>query len=229
MRARLNRILVAVAIGVVICAGGIWGLTRVLSGATPRYQGQPLTYWLEQANSPQAAASNQAWVVLNTTIIPQLTNQMFDDTNDSRLRLTLIDRLNTLPGVQISFAEAFARRAFAAQELGQIGPRANAAVPHLIQVLKGSDPAPRPAAAVALGQIRAEPATVVPLFMALLDDPQDGVPEAAVEGLSRYGSLAKAAVPKLLPLLKAPDKDMRRAAMLALRQIDPAAADGGAK
>jgi HEAT repeat protein len=156
--------------------------------------------------------------------MPQLTEAMFHDTNDSRLRLALVDQLNTLPGVQICSTVAAARRVAATQAIGQIGPQAKGTIPDLIKVLKGNDPAPRPAAASALGQIHGEPETIIPLLIALLDDPQDGVPENAASALGNWGSLSKAAVPKLLPMLKAPDKDLRRAATLALKQIDPEAA-----
>ncbi len=218
---RLKRILVATAIGLVICAAGIWALVRVLNEGTSRYQGHPLYYWVQQADSPDAAASHQAEVVLNGTILPRLTETMFHDTNDLHLRLALIEQLNKLPGVNIYSTTAYGRRAEAARQLGQIGPRAKAAIPDLIKVLNGKDPAPRSPAALALGQIHSEPDTIIPLLMKLLDDPQDGVPESAVGGMGQFGGLAKAAVPKLLQLLKGPDKDMRHAAVIALQQIAP--------
>ena len=218
---RLQRILVASAIGLTLCAVGIWVLTRVLEEGAPRYQGRFLDYWLERAKGPDPAASNQACTVLSTAIIPQLTDTMFHDTNDSRLRLALIDQLNTLPGIQIHATIAEGRRAMAAQTLGVIGPRAKATIPGLLRVLKGNDPAPRPDAASALGQIHSEPETVIPLLVALLDDPQDGVPEKAAAALGQFGSLSKAAVPKLLKLLTVPEKDLRFAVTIALKQIDP--------
>jgi hypothetical protein len=222
---RSKRILVATAIGLAVCVGGIWVLTRVLNeGMAPRYQGQSLFYWVERANSPEPAASNQACEVLNTTIIPQLTDAMFHDTNDSRIRLALIDQLNSLPGVQIYFTVAEGRRTMAAAALGEIGSHAKAAIPDLIKVLKGSDPAPRAGAASALGKIHSEPETIIPLLVGLLDDPQDGVPEGAATALGQFGSLSKAAVPKLLELSKVPDKDLQVAVSIALKQIDPEAA-----
>src|SRR5215831_12383261 len=98
---RLRRILIGTVIGLVLLAGSIWALTRLLNEPIPRYQGRFLSDWLEQAHSRDAAVSNQACMVLSTTIIPQLTQTMFCDTNDSRLRLALVDQLNDLPGVQI--------------------------------------------------------------------------------------------------------------------------------
>ena len=141
---RLRRILIGTAIGLVFLAGSIWALTRLLNEAIPRYQGRFLSDWIEQAHSRDAAMSNQACMVLSTTIIPQLTQTMFCDTNDSRLRLALIDWLNDLPGVQIYSTTAPMRRASAAEWLGEIGPPAQPAIPDLIKVLKSKDPAPRP-------------------------------------------------------------------------------------
>jgi hypothetical protein len=220
----LRRISIASAIILVVAAVGIWVLTQVMQERTPRYAGQPLFYWLERIKSTDAAVSNEACGVLNTTIIPQLTEVMFHDTNDSRFKLTLIDRLNNLPAVQIYFTAAEVRRAEAAQVLGMIGPPARVAVPDLTKVLKGTDPAARPAAALALGQIHTDPEKIIPLLMGLLDDPQDGVPEAAVTGLGKFGGLAQGAVPKIIPLLKSREKEMVHAASGALKQIDPEAA-----
>jgi hypothetical protein len=221
---RLKRMLIATAIGLVLLAGSLWALTRLLNEAVPRYQGRFLSEWIEQAHSRDVTASNQACMVLSATIIPQLTQTMFCDTNDSRLRLALIDQLNDLPGVQIYVTTAYGRRAGAAQWLGQIGPLAKPAIPDLIKVLKRSDPAPRPNAARALGDIHSQPELIIPLLRSLLDDPQDDVPDGAALALGAFGNLSKPAVPKLKELLKVPDKDLRAAAAKALKQIAEAEA-----
>jgi HEAT repeats len=216
---RLRRILIGTVIGLVLLAGTIWALTRLLNEEIPRYQGRFLSDWLEQAHSRDAALSNQACLVLTATIIPQLTQTMFYDTKDSRLRLALIDQLNDLPGVQIYSTTAPVRRAAAAEWLGSIGPLAQPAIPDLIKALKGKDPAPRPNAARALGDIHSQPEQIIPFLITLLDDPQDDVPDGAALALGAFGSLSKAAVPKLQELLKVPDKDLRAAAGRALKQI----------
>ena len=227
---RTRRILVATVLGLALVVGALLVLARALDEGAPRYQGQSLDYWVARANSQDAAASNQACRVLHSSIIPQLTETMFHDTNDSHFKLALVERLNNLPGLQITATLAAGRRVAAAESLGQIGPLAKGTIPDLLKVLKGKDPAPRPAAALALGQIRSEPETTIPLLVALLDDPQDDVAPNAVEGLGQFGSLSKPLMPKLLPLLKSPDKDMRHAAGVALKQIDPAvAAKAGVK
>lgn len=218
---RLKRILIATAIGLVILAGCIWGLTRLLDEGVPRYQGRLLTTWIDLANSQDPAASAAARLVLNTNIIPQLTRTMFQDTNDSRLRLAVIDQLINLPGVQIYFTTADTRRAGAAAALGQLGPLANTAIPDLIKVLKGSDTPPRPNATAALGQIHSQPEIVIPLLVTLLDDPQDGVPASAATALGEFGDLAKPAIPKMRELLKVWDKDLHAAIMGTLKKIAP--------
>jgi HEAT repeat protein len=153
---------------------------------------------------------------------------MFHDTHDWALRVRLVDALNTLPGVNIYYNPADGRRSLAARLIGDFGPPAKAAVPVLIQALKGSDKAVHEAAIAALGKIHSEPETVIPLLIPYLDD--ENVNDEAADALANYGRLAKPAVPKLIPLLKARDKDAREAAQKALVKIDPeAAAQAGVK
>jgi hypothetical protein len=225
MAPRFKRILIGVVVGSGVIVACIWILIHTLGERDTIYQGKPLDFWVAQLKSQQAGVSNQARVVLETVAIPQLIEAMFNDTNDSNLRLWLIDQLNGLPGVAIHFTPADGRRAEAAQDLGGLGPSAKAAVPSLVKALKGNDSTIRGPAARALGQIQSQPEAIVPLLITSIDDPQDGVPEAAIEALGNFGPLSKAAVPKIVPLLKVPDKDLRHAAMVAIRMIDPQAAE----
>jgi len=218
---RLKRVLIGVVVGLAGLAGGIWILIHTLGERDRLYQGKPLVYWQARMDSPIAAVSNETRVVIETQIVPELTDAMFHDTTDSNLRLALIEQLNNLPGVMIYFTPAAGRRAQAAGALGMLGPHAQAAVPDLIKVLQGHDEAVRVSATTALGQIRSQPDTVIPLLISYLDDPQDGVPEAAVESLGDFGALSRPAWPKLIPLLKMRDKDMQHALAIALKQIDP--------
>lgn len=213
---------VAVAAGLAIVFGGIWLLTRTLGEREPLYQGQDAYYWSVQLNSPDAAASNHANAVVTGEIMPNLVNVMFNDTNDSRLRLALIDKLNTLPGVNIYFEPADGRRALAAQTLGEFGLAAKSAIPVLLQALKSADSIVHGPAIFALGKIHGEPDTIIPLLMGYLDDKE--LNAEAATALGDFGSQAKVALPKLIPMLKIPDKDLHHAVALALKQIDPAAA-----
>ncbi len=202
--------------------GVVWLLALTL-GNTPRdfYAGKPIQYWREQLDGRDVGASNEAFVVVNRRVIPQLIDTMFHETNDSNLRISLIETLNQLPGVYIYFTPAGGRRADAAQNIGGLGPAAKSSVPALIQVLKGKDAPVCEAAIQALGKIHSDPEVVIPLLIGYLDD--DSVNDEAALALANYGSLAKAAVPKIVPLLHALDKDARVAAEKALKRIDPEA------
>ena len=218
---KLKRILFGVAIGLATAAVTLLILIQTLGNIRPTViQGQTLSYWATQVNATEANASNQANAILNAEIIPQLTQVMFHDTNDSTARLALIDGLNGLPGIYIPYAAAPERRSEAAWNLGDFGPAAKAAIPSLIRALQSRDPAIHPNAIKSLGAIHGEPEVVIPLLTKYLAD--DQLSDEAAAALGNFGGLAREAIPKILPLLKAPDKDARVAAAKALKQIDPA-------
>lgn len=221
MAHRLKRILLGVAVGALVVTAGIWMLIHSLGAHEAMFQGKPLDFWVTQLQSHQSAASNAACVVLEQVAIPQLIQIMFNDTNDSKFRVTLVEQLNSLPGVTILFIPADGRRAEAARDLGSLGSGAKAAVPSLVKALKGTDGAVRGPSALALGRIQSQPESIIPLLIGLIDDPQGDVPEAVVEALGDFGPLSKAAVPKIMPLLRAPEKGLRHAANLAIQKIDP--------
>ena len=224
MMTRLIRILIGVVVGLGLLGVLILVLIHSLGDREPLYHGKTLGYLFQQMNSSNPAVSNEVRVILETDAIPGLIAVMFNDTNDSTIRLTLVEKLNELPGVNITADSAPVRRALAAGTLGQLGPRAEAAVPSLVKVVKGRDAAPREPATRALGQIHCQPDQIIPLLITCLDDSNDGVQEAAAEALGDFGPLAKEAVPKLIPWLNAQDKDKRHAAVVALPKIDSAAA-----
>jgi hypothetical protein len=221
MKRRIPRMLLALAIGLTVFAGGIWVLTKTLEDRERLYRGKPLNYWIDQSNSKEAAVSNQATAVIAGEILPQLTQLMFHDTNDSKLKLSLVEKLNALPGVVIFCQPAEVRRGQAVVNIGLIGPAAHPAVPDLRGVLKGHDESLHGQAINSLGKIHADPDTIVPLLIGYLDSPLNA---EAAEALGAYGDLARTAVPKLVPLLKIPDKDLHRAVSDALKEIDPKAA-----
>jgi len=219
-RNSFRRIALGVAIGILLLGAVVWLVTRTL-GNTPRSQfaGKPLQYWQEQLDGHDSGDSNAAFAVINSQVIPGLVNTLFCDTNDSSLRISLINTLNTLPGVQIYFADAGARRADAVRCIGEFGPAATSAVPALIQALNGKDAVVHEAALRALGSIHSNPDTMVPFLTGYLDN--DTLRDEAALALANYGPRAKSAVPKIIPLLQAADKDDRTAAIKALKQIDP--------
>ena len=76
---RATRVLLGVAIGLGLLAGGIWLLIHTLGEREALYQGKSIYYWSEQIKSQNAAASNQAILVLNQEIIPRLTKTMIEE------------------------------------------------------------------------------------------------------------------------------------------------------
>lgn len=227
----LIRVLVGVVIGISALAAGIWLLTWSLADREVRYHGLPLERWLEKLGSQDAALTNRALTILSAEVIPQLTNQMFHDTNDSKLRMALVEKLNNLPGVSLQYAPALFRRASAARQLGVIGPLAKVAVPALLQVLKAGDAAVRANAAEALGQIHSDPGIVVPALISSLNDLNSSVRTSATDALAGWGQESRAAVPRLIQLLDdRSDRDLMVSVREALKKIDPeAAAKAGVK
>src|SRR5437764_4685719 len=123
MKQRLLRVFLAVVIGSAFVSGVVWLLIHTLGDTDPLFQGKSLAYWIGEVRQG-GAASNRTCLVLDQEIIPQLTRIMLLDTNDSRLRLALIEKLNTLPGVNIYVTTAPTRRMNAAMLLGEFGPAA---------------------------------------------------------------------------------------------------------
>jgi hypothetical protein len=223
VKKRLKRIAVGVLIGVVILTGAIWLLSRTLGNFNETsYAGQSLSYWQAQLDGRDSGASNKAYAIVNAQVVPQLIDAMFHDTNDSKIRLGTIGVLNGLPGIQIDYMDALARRSAATVGLGELGPAAKAAVPSLIAALKGSDVGSHEPAIRALGGIHSDPDVVIPLLIPYLTN--DDLNDEAASALGGYGTLAKVAVPQIIPLLNARDKDARAAARVALKKIDPEAA-----
>lgn len=223
MKKRLKGIALLLVLSLAALVAGTRVLIASLGTRENLYEGKPSNFWVAQVNSRDPSTSNAACALLNREIIPQLTGTMLHDTNDSSLRLALVDKLNDLPGVSIRFISARNRRKGAASTLGYFGPAAQAAVPALIQALTGPDDEVRPRAALALGKIHGQPEVVVPLLIKYLDD--ENMDEAAATSLGAYGALAKTAVPKLLQSTqKRNDPGLQALARRALKEIDPQAA-----
>jgi HEAT repeat protein len=216
------RIVVGVIIGTAVFIGGIWVLSKTLGNNQPTfYHGQTLDYWVAQVSARDINASNQANAILNAEIIPQLTEEMFHDTNDSTIRMQLTDALNGLPNIIIYYTQAPERRDEAAERFGEFGPAAKAAIPVLMQAVQSSDSSVHEGAIKSLGNIHCEPEVVIPFLTKYLAD--DDLNDEAATALAGFGSLARPAVPKIIPLLHAADDDAQAAAAAALQKIDPAA------
>jgi hypothetical protein len=123
-----------------VLALGAWALSRTLGTKMPLYEGKTIEYWSGELTNRDAGASNRAATVIASEIIPALTNEVVNDTSDSRLKVFIIDELNQLPGVQVDFVGAEQRRASAVMDLGSLGPRAQAAKPMLLDLQKNKPP-----------------------------------------------------------------------------------------
>ncbi|MGA2749294.1 MAG: HEAT repeat domain-containing protein [Verrucomicrobiota bacterium] len=223
MKKQIKHISVGVVIGLLILTGAAWLLSKSLGNFhEPLYAGQSLDYWRQQLDGRDTGASNKAYAVVNTQVIPQLLDTLFHDTNDSKVRLAAIDVLDGLPGIRVNFMDARERQSCAAGSLGDLGPAAQSAVPALIEGLNGEDSRLHEHVISALGRIHSKPDVVIPILISFLTN--DDLNDEAATALANYGSLAKVAVPKIIPLLKARDKEARAAARAALKQIDPIAA-----
>lgn len=221
--ARALRILAGVVIGSVIFVAGTWLLGKVLANNQPRrIHGQTLDYWSAQIVAADVTASNEANNVLNQEIIPKLVDQMFHDTNDSKIRLKVIDALDGVPWIgYVDYTAAPTRRTIAARDLGAFGPAGKAAVPALMRAVQSSDSAVYEAAITSLGKIHSQPDVVIPFLIKYLDN--DDLNDEAASALGNFGGLARRAVPKIIPLLHADDDDAVAAAQDALLKIDPVA------
>ena len=165
MKKPMIRILAGVVAGIVLFIAGAWVLSKTLGNVKypVLFAGKPMDYWRQQLYGHDAMASNTAFAVISNQVMPKLVDTMFHDTNDSPARVSLIKMLNSLPGVEIYFNEADARRVFAAEYIGEVGPVAKFALPDLITALKGKDAILRSTVIRSIGKIRSEPDMVVPL------------------------------------------------------------------
>ena len=213
------RLLGFILLGCIVFAGGLWVLEMALEDRDAKYEGATISDWIDRLKSPGVTA-NTALVTVTNRVIPALCDRMFNDTNDSQLKLKLVGALNSLPWGNVNAAEADARRYTAAQQLGEFGTNAATAVPALIKCAKSEDFA-RGGAIEALGKIHSEPSIVVPFLTQYLDDPDEDTKIGATVALGEFGPAAKSAVPKLIPLLTFHSKELPYRAKIALEAIDP--------
>src|SRR5439155_11643689 len=111
----------------------------------------------------------------------------------------------------------------AAENLGQIGPPARAAVSALLRATKDREGLVRVKAADALQKIDPKNTAALPVLVGALKDENAKARRAAAEALGDIGPEAKEAVPALVAALKDADGNVRWAAAEALRDIGPEA------
>ncbi|MCE9603780.1 MAG: HEAT repeat domain-containing protein [Planctomycetia bacterium] len=107
-------------------------------------------------------------------------------------------------------------RGFAAQTLGQVGPKAKAAVGPLTAALADENPHVRAAILFALGNIAPDDADVAERLIAALSDKSSDIRLAAVHALARNKAAAPIAKPVLEKLLTDPNPAVSAAAQFAL-------------
>ena len=221
MKRRLKRIALALALASSLLTGGVWLLIHSLGDRETVYAGHPIGYWVSRLADPNTNVSNEASQILQTVALPALVQTLASDTNDSKLRASLVGYLNGLAGVSIPYTPAEGRRTGAAVLLGQLGPLASKAVPQLVRGLRDPSGAVRHAAVWALGQIHQEPELAVPALMERLADKDERMPLTAMAALARFGGQAGAAVPKLRQLAASRDDEVRQVAERTLQRILP--------
>lgn len=150
--------------GAGVLTGGLFLLAWAIEDRETLYPGHTLDCWGDLLTNRDHAVSEQGHTVLVNVIFPQLTNQMFADTTDSRLKLVLIEEPNSLPGLNVHCLQADGRRAAAIVDLASLGPIAKAAIPALTEALRPHDEVLRNAVAGALFKVGVEPATAIPLM-----------------------------------------------------------------
>jgi HEAT repeat protein len=113
-------------------------------------------------------------------------------------------------------------RLHAVQILGQIGPKADTAVPELLEMTHHPDREARAQAALALGKIGTRLDAVVPALAKMLGEPADRL--AALKGIFKLRDKAKGAIPQIAEvMLKGQDGDVRWHAAEALAKMGAAA------
>lgn len=115
------------------------------------------------------------------------------------------------------------KRLHAVTVLASYGPRARAAVPALIAVLRDRLPEIRRRATIALAEIGPEARQAVPALIQVLQDEEEAVRCRAVMALGDLGAEARSAVPALIGLLQDESDLVRRWAAAALGEIGPTA------
>src|SRR5579863_6837915 len=122
MKERITRIIAGVIVGVAVLCGIIWLLSKTLGNGFERaYAGRTTQDWAQQLDGHDPGASNAAFTVVTSQVVPQIEDAMLNDTHDSPIRVSLVNLLNCLPGVQVYYFEAGQRRSVAAGNLGFLG------------------------------------------------------------------------------------------------------------
>jgi len=195
-----------------IAIAALWFLVRK---PEPRYQVQPLSYWIDRLDydscctdgqgRPTAASNEDARAIraIGTNAIPFLVRQL--KWRDSRPKAYLLEQLRRLYGpiprerrLVLHFLRVdFRRREAARQVFGVLGPLAASAVPELVKMIEGPDDEIASGATLALNAMGPSALPALPALRRRLKQRKFD----AFVGLAGLGSLAAPAVPELITLL----------------------------
>jgi len=107
---KIKRVLIGTTVGAVTLVVAIVVIARLVADREVRYRSEPFDYWAGRLTNASPAVQTEALAVVTQSIVPQLTNQMFADTNDSPVRVALVEQLNNLPWVHVDFTPNEGRR-----------------------------------------------------------------------------------------------------------------------
>jgi HEAT repeat protein len=143
------------------------------------FEGKPLSDWIVAALDPNPEVQKRVTATFDTVIIP-----------------TLIERTK---------ATAFSTRYGALSDLGQIGPRAKAAVTAILIALQDDEPVIRVVAAGALKQVDPQTKEAMPVLLAALRTKNNNAVRSFAAGaFAQFGEEAVQPILQVLPDLDPP-------------------------
>ena len=192
----------------------------------PGYQGKSIKYWALQALAPQPEARQEAIAAfqqMGPKAVPQLARLLeAKDSLSRRIAWSLALNLRTGPRQKIIKKlpplEADRVRLAAAISLGAFGPKAEPAVPALVNVLVRDKGPARGYAASTLGGIGG---SAIPELLAAMGNKDPKVACAAATGLEQAGTNALAAAPGLMKFFLSNDELRRTLAAGVLPKLGP--------
>lgn len=175
------------------------------------------------------AARGFAWLGTNAApAVPGLRKLLGDPDTSSQASHALIwiDTVEATHAVEQALESGnTALRQTVSTHLGSMEGSGERFVPALLKGLNDADPAVREHCAYALGEIRGASERVVPALAARLTDRVSDVSRAAADALRKFRDQARPAVPTLVRVAERNNPTTYAAAVRALREIDPAAAE----
>jgi hypothetical protein len=184
---------------------GLYGLALVLCASRePVYDGQPVSFWIEQMTGRSAEAVVADAGGLGPEAVPFLFRRF--RRQYSRVRQTYSELRSKLPLPLQRCLPAPSRELNEDALLSAVKFIRPTPVQPLVEVLGDRDPRVRVVAAQALGELRVGADAAVPVLARALSDPDARVRQAAAEALGDLGSAAMPALPALISALQDSDQ-----------------------